>query len=365
MHTRRTSKVPKVPMRTLRRYWLTFAFLFGFVVDNITLNRVDQLFDNIVLATYVMLAMASMLVLYAASAGKLPERVTPFLRTYTPLAVQFSFGGLLSGMLVFYSRSGSWLESWPFLLLILGVILGNEFIRDRTRRLVFNIAVLFVGLFSYVVLIVPVVLGVMGTLVFFASGVISLALMYGFLRVLYLIVPRFLELQWRTVLFTIGSIFLFLNTLYVANIIPPIPLSLTHVGIYHSVVRFDDGRYQLTYEAPPWWAPWRRSNSDFRFVEGDTVFCFASVFAPTRLLTDIYHRWEQYDKVAGRWVTHTRVAYPIAGGRDGGYRGYTLISNYEEGRWRCTVETPRGQVLGRDTFSILSEPRRELQKREE
>src|SRR5690606_28398358 len=105
------------------------------------LTRVDQLFDNLILLSYVLLAMVSMLWLYAGTAGKLPDNWSAFARKYAPLLTQFAFGGLLSGMLIFYGRSGSWAESWPFLLLILAVIYGNETIKDRSTRLVFNLAI--------------------------------------------------------------------------------------------------------------------------------------------------------------------------------------------------------------------------------
>lgn len=337
-----------------KRHWLTIAFLFGFVVDNITLNNVEQVFDNVVLLSYVVISMTSIFILYAGAAGRLPEQWTPYVRAYAPLVVQFAFGGLLSGMLIFYGRSGAWTESWPFLLIILGVIFGNELIKDRSGKFLFNITILFVGLFSYVVLIVPVLSGYMGPLVFILSGVLALAIMYGFIRLLGIVIPNFLSLQMRSLVFTVGTIFAVFNFLYFTNIIPPIPLSLKDVGIYHSVVRFEDGTYQLKYEKGRWWQFYKRSDTTFHAVPGDNVFCFASVFAPTRLATDIYHRWEYYNEETGGWEEHDRLSYAIAGGRDGGYRGYTLIQNYRDGTWRCSVETARGQVLGRETFVIDS-----------
>jgi len=337
-----------------KKHWLTIAFVLGFVVDNITLNRVDQLFDNLVLATYVILAMASLLVLYAASAEKLPERFIHPGRKYAPLVTQYAFGGLLSGMLIFYGRSGDWLQSWPFLLIILAVIYGNETIRNRTSRLIFNVAVLFVGFFSYIVLVIPVITGFMGPWVFVGSGLLALIIMYGFVRLLKMIVPRFIEVHARPLIFTIGAIFITFNTLYFTNIIPPIPLSLKDVGIYHGVVRFDTGEYRLTYEKPAWWQFLRDSDKTFHYESGDNIFCFASVFAPTRLETDIFHRWEYYDDEEKKWVTRSRLSYPISGGRGQGFRGYTLIHNYQDGEWRCTVETARGQVLGRERFTVES-----------
>lgn len=341
-------------IRGLKHYWLTLAFIGGFVVDNITLNRVDQLFDNLVLASYVLVAGISLALLYAGTADKLPEGLRRLVLRWMPLAVQFSFGGLLSGMLVFYSRSGSWSSSWPFLLLIIAVIIGNETIKDRAQRLIFNLAVFFVGIFSYLVLVIPVIAKQMGPDIFFLSGIISLFVIYWYVRFLRLIIPNFIEVHLRNIVFAIGMMFALLNFLYFSNIIPPIPLSLKEVGIYRTVVHQEDGGYALTYEPGPWYAFWRDGEETFKYQSGDRVYCFASVFAPTAFSLDIYHRWERYNEETKAWEEHGRIAYRIDGGRDGGFRGFTYIDRGSPGKWRCSVETGRGQVLGRDTFRIES-----------
>ena len=103
-------------------HWLTAAFLLGFILDNLTRTRVDQVFDNAVLMAYVLLAMLSIITLYAGVAERFGERVSRFMRDKSPIVMQYAFGGLLSGMLIFYGRSGSFSASWPFLLTIIGVI---------------------------------------------------------------------------------------------------------------------------------------------------------------------------------------------------------------------------------------------------
>ncbi len=341
----------------LKRHWLTFAFLLGFVVDSLTLTRVDQIFDNVILLTYIMLAMVSMTALYAGVSGKLNESVAILVRTYAPLLIQYSFGGLLSGMLIFYGRSGSFVDSWPFFFIILAVIYWNETIHDRSERLVFNLSIFFVGLFSYCILILPVVTGKMGPIMFVGSGALALFIMYWFFVLLRSVIPNYLVLQKRKLVMTIGLIFVLMNTFYFTNVIPPIPLSLKQIGVYHSVVRHDTGEYQLKYEKPAWWEFLRNSDHTFHAAQGDNVYCFARVFAPTRLeTTNIFHLWEWYDEASHQWEQKSRISYVVEGGRDDGYRGYTLIGNYTPGKWRCTVETERGQVLGREVFTIVREP---------
>lgn len=164
-----------------------------------------------------------------------------------------------------------------------------------------------------------------------------------------------MRLQIRLIIFSIGSIFIAYNVLYFANVIPPIPLSLQEVGVYHHVVRnADTGEYRLEYEAGPWWQVWRTTDNVFRAAEGGPVYCFSNVFAPTRIQTDIQHRWEYRDEERN-WVEHARISYPIRAVGDRGYRGFTLVRNYRDGQWRCSVETARGQVLGRQYFTIDSE----------
>ncbi len=346
-----TPKKSSNRLAQLRRHWMSLSFFFGFLVDNLTLNRVDEAFDNFILASYVLLSMVSILLLYASVAGKLPEKLSHYGRRYLPLLVQFSFGGLLSGMLIFYGRSGAWLESWPFLLMILAAIIGNEVIKDRASRLIYNLAILFVGLMSYIVLLVPVVTGYMGAWVFVGSGFIALTLMYWFIQLLYRVIPRFMELQTRAVVLTLGAIFVGFNFLYFANIIPPIPLSLKELGVYHSVVKFENNTYQLKWVDPVWWKPFTNSDTTFYPSQAPSVYCFASVFAPTKLNTKIFHTWE-YKNADGDWVEHAKVEYPIFGGGDGGYRGYSFVTSHQPGTWRCSVETGRGQVLGHETFTV-------------
>lgn len=347
-----------LPIHHVKRHGLTVSFFFGFIVDSLTLNRVDHVFDNIVLAWYIVLAMASMLILYAATAGKMPEKILEkygwYLREWSPLVIQYALGGLLSGMLIFYSRSGSWWASWPFLLVILGVMVGNERLTRRGEWLLLNLTMLFVGVFSYAALIVPVVLGKMGAWIFLLSGVLALVVMYGFARLLMLIVPNFMKANMRMITFTLLITYVILNVLYFTNAIPPIPLSLKELGVYHNVEKLEGGSYALTYEKGKWYEPFKDSDTTFHYQTGDMIYCFASVFAPTRLSAEIFHRWEYYVLEDHEWRTHSRLSYGIDGGRDGGFRGFSWVRHPTEGTWRCNVETARKQVLGSETFKVVN-----------
>jgi len=339
---------------TLQHHWLTIAFILGFISDNLTLNRVDQVFDQAILFFYVVLAAATVLLLYAGTAGKLSDQWNKRARQIMPGIIQYAFGGLLSGMLIFYGRSGAWAASWPFLLIIIGAIYFNETIEDRVTRMIYNLTIFFVGLFSYVVLVIPVLTGHMGAWVFAGSGLVALFIMYLFLRLVHLVIPNFLQLHMRLLVFFIGCVYAGFNFLYFTNIIPPIPLSLKEVGIYHSVIKLDNGNYVLKYEEGKWWQLFRNSDTVFHAVTGDNIYCFARIYAPGKLQTDIVHVFQFYDPETNKWEDTSSTSYSIAGGRVDGYRGYTLTGNYRDGKWRCSIETVRGQILGREVFWVDS-----------
>jgi hypothetical protein len=332
------------------RHWLTVAFVLGFVTDYILLNRIDDVVDSLILLFYAVLSTATLLLLYVGVAELGPRFMSPILRKYIPVLMQYAFGGLLSGMLIFYGRSGDWLSSAPFLLLILVVIFGNEFFSKRSNRLIYHIAVYFIGLFSYVVLTVPVLLGKMGDGIFILSGLIALMLVTFVVQVLYRIIPNFMTANTGRIIMTIGGVYIGFNALYFTSLIPPIPLSLTELEVVQSVSRMSDGNYRLETELQPWYRHIPLVHPVLH-PTGNSIACFARVYAPARLSTEIFHRWE-YKDVNGDWQEHFRLGYDISGANVGGYRGYTQIQNFSTGTWRCTVETERGQVLGRETVYI-------------
>jgi hypothetical protein len=136
---------------------------------------------------------------------------------------------------------------------------------------------------------------------------------------------------------------------YFLNWIPPVPLSLKFGGIFHQVTKKADA-YHLRYEAGAWYQFFKRSDQPFR---GDgPAYCFTAVFAPVDLKTTIYHRW-QYRVAAGRTFAQTdRIAIAISGGREEGYRGYTVKQRVIPGFWRVDVETEDGRIIGRVNFRV-------------
>ncbi len=238
------------------------------------------------------------------------------------------------------------------------MLIGNEFLKSRYAQLRFNIVVYYLLLLTYSIIAVPTfVLHAVGTWVFLASGAISLVVISFFLWLVYFAVFRGRERgqQLYEVSVLVILVFLFFNALYFLNIIPPVPLSLKDIGVYHSIAKTSSSGYTATYEPVPWYIFWRDTASTYTIAAGSQATCFSSVFAPTGLSAPIFHRWETYDAAARKWNTVSRISFPINGGRDAGYRGWTL-SNVTPGTWRCDVETEGGALIGRVTFDVVQSP---------
>ncbi|HSC17614.1 MAG TPA: DUF2914 domain-containing protein, partial [Rhizomicrobium sp.] len=86
---------------------------------------------------------------------------------------------------------------------------------------------------------------------------------------------------------------------------------------------------------------------------GEPLYLYSAVFAPVKLDTKVQHRWQRYDAARHSWRTVSTVTYAIAGGRDGGYRGYTLSHHITPGQWRVDVDLPDGHIIGRVRFDVL------------
>jgi len=193
----------------------------------------------------------------------------------------------------------------------------------------------------------------MGALIFLLSGFVSLVIMglllYGFARMM----PKVAKEKRRILALSILSIFLAVNFLYFTNIIPPIPLSLKDAGVYHFVGYDKEGNYSVRSEAKKWYE-FDVGSKKIHLESGAPVYVYSAVFAPTDLNTKILHKWQYYNESKKEWITLSEILFPIVGGRDGGYRGYSFKKSVFPGKWRVDVTTERGQILGRISFKIVS-----------
>jgi hypothetical protein len=240
--------------------------------------------------------------------------------------------------------------------LVAGLLLGNERFVRLYMKFSFQISIFFTVLFSFLIFFLPVVFHRIGPYMFIASGITSLALIALFLSLLYRLTPEIVRQERTRVARIIAIIFIAFNILYFTNAIPPLPLALKDAGIYHGVSREFTGSYKLLAEPVPWYEAYLRYNTRFHHTVGESAYAYSAIFAPSGLSTLILHEWQRYDTAAKEWVTTNTEQFPIIGGRDGGYRGYSFKTNPAAGRWRVNVITQYGQLIGRISFTVTDVP---------
>lgn len=339
--------------RKHEKYHGLVLFAAGFIWDSLTLTRVDNLVDNLILLSYlVLIGTVIFLVLRRQCGGLLPGWLAAIEPRFL-WVIQFCFGGLFSSYVIFYFKSASWTRTQFFFLVLVFLWIGNEFLEQRLQNRELLASLYLFCLFTFLAFFLPVVLTRVDLLVFLAAGVISLVVCLSLFG-LGLSTQRN---EWRRRMLPIavwtGSVFLTLNILYFANLIPPVPLALKSAGIYHSVRRTPEG-YEVKYVAPPLLQFWKKWDDPFILSPGEKAYCFTAVFAPGGVRIPVVHVWSR--KTEAGWQRTDRIRFPILGGREGGYRGFTAKKGIAPGKWRVEVQTERGQTLGRINFTIVESP---------
>jgi hypothetical protein len=143
-----------------------------------------------------------------------------------------------------------------------------------------------------------------------------------------------------------------LVALYFAHAIPPVPLSLKWIGIYHDVRT--EGRETHLSHLRPSWKFWQHGDQEFLARPGDRIYCFARIFAPRHFKDGLKVRWA-YRGSRG-WVPTDAIPLTISGGQEEGWRGIAYKQNYQPGDWEVNIETDDGRDVGRISFTVVEDP---------
>jgi Protein of unknown function (DUF2914) len=343
----------KIFYTNTKKYQPVVAFFSGFTWDSLTLTRIDLLLDNTVMFSYIILAGLFIYIFNRVEEKTIQQAIFLKYKAWYPNIIQFFFGGLFSGYVVYYFQSASITKNWLFILLLIVLLVSNEFIKNRLSNLTFQLGLFYLASFSFFIFYLPVLFETISPFIFILSGIVSSVFVAGLVYLLFKKIETALRPQLRQLIIALATIYLLFNIFYFSNIIPPVPLSLKEAGIYHNIEREGD-QYILQFEKGKWYQFFKDSDDIYHYAEGDVIYCFASVFAPTNLDTRIYHHWQTYDEKQQEWLSTDRTNYPISGGRDAGYRGYSNKRNVKPGLWRVNVENEREQVLGRISFEIVA-----------
>ncbi len=336
----------KAFVKRYERLLMPTMLLAGTAIDAAQFRLLDVKTTLLIGGAYALVCGAAMVVMVAIIPPE--RRIWRYAQLASPFVQQFAIGALLSTSLLFYWFSGSTSVSWPILVLIAVLMFSNEVLRTTFTRPFVQVGLFAFVLFSLFATAAAYAVNSLHPVVFVMGGVASVAVMMAFL-VIMLRAGR-LEAHRKQTWFTVAGIFAFMNIAYFLNVIPPIPLSLRDAGMYFSVTR-QGGDYALVGPNETWWES-IIPGQDFVRSDGEGLYAFTAVHAPTALSTTIVHRWETYDEEAGVWTTISRLSFAMNGGREEGYRGYSFKQSLAAGKWRVSVETERGQILGRLPFTV-------------
>lgn len=326
----------------------TGSLLFGFVFDSLTLQRIDAWRENLWIALNLFLVAVCIILLHRRGKSQQTGTKEHF---WLFNILQFGFGAILGGFFIFYFRSGTLAVSWPFLVILLAAMVANELYQKRYPRLVFQLSFFYLAVFSFAIYIIPILIHRIGSFVFILSGCVSLFIFWTFTMALDKFAAESFRKSktplWRAVI----TIFVLVNVLYFANLIPPIPLSLKEAGVYHSITRQVDGDFLFSKEERSFWQ-YLSLRERIRINPGDPLYAYSAIYSPASLDTVIIHEW-QHQNAQGDWVTATRIPLSLSGGRQEGFRTYSEKSNLTPGLWRVNISTLQGGLLGRITFRAV------------
>ena len=328
-------------------------FVFGFITDLLTFTLLQVSVVNTFFIAYLVLAafctFGSHLLFARRHEGQ--TKLTRALAVIFSLGAQYAIGGILSGCLIFYTKSATLSVSWPFLILLASVFIGNEVFRKYREHLVFQTVLLFFALYAYAIFAAPIYVNAIGPWVF-AGSTLAAVLIFGlFLFVLERAGAARLRESLRTILVAALVTVTVVGGAYLTGVVPPIPLTLREGNIYHSLTKVPGGYRVMAEVQKPWWDP---RPIVVHLAPSESAVAYAAVSAPVKFSTSVVHHWEHYNEVTKHWVDEGHITFAISGGRDGGYRGYSEKDNLASGKWRVTVETLEGQVIGRISFHVES-----------
>jgi hypothetical protein len=323
-----------------------------------TVGRIDSWLTIGQQLVYLLVIMAVLLHMFYEQ-GSAPADLSGqsiFVRNYyeyRSAVVHFLLGALLNLYAIFYFKSSSLLVSFGFLGVLVAVLLANELKRIKSFGLSIKFVLLSLCFLSFSACVVPVLVGYIGLVVFLLSILLGCVPLLAAASWVRRKTPEKSTLSRRQILVPLGGVVIGFLVFYLFRLIPPVPLSIPFMGVYHNVEKTEAG-YRLRHERPRW-RFWHNGDQDFVAQPGDKVYVFFRIFSPARFSDEVRMRWHWKDPTRG-WTLHDDIPIRIVGGREQGFRGYGVKSKYQPGEWKVQVETTDGREIGRMYFDLALAP---------
>ena len=331
-------------------------FIGGFLFDAVMVGRIDETPVLVQQAAY--LALTGILLGAMVRFDLLQLEPPGWLRRpwrYVEHAMHFMLGTLLNAYILFYVKSGSGVTALLFLVLISLLLLINEHPRFHRLGPVVLFGLYSFSLTSYLAYLLPVLLGHLRPWMFFVASVLSLApiVLLGRLMARWGANRR---LALRRALAPAIAVQVVLLVLFMFRLVPPVPLSVRSLGIWHGVER-EGAEFKLSRLPRSRWGDlWRHDERMFLARPGDRVYVFTRIFAPHNFRDQVRVRWAKWEPARRAWNESDGIPLRIVGGREEGFGGYAYKQNWSPGDWRVAIETEDGREIGRTRFEIRPDP---------
>lgn len=343
--------------RNERRIAVVF-FVGGFVFDIVTVDRIDSwlaIGQQVAYLTLITLVLAQMF--FEEGRPPFDPETMPVVRRWyfrcRTALVSFCMGTLLNLYTIFYFKSSSLVVSFGFLGFLVLLLIANESVRLKPLGLSFKFALLSLCMLSFFAYVVPIAVGSIGLVVFLFSILIGCLPVVGVSWWIRTRAPERVHQARRQISVPLGLVLVGFLAFYFFRLIPPVPLSIPFIGVYHDVEKTEAG-YRLSHERPAW-RFWENGDQQFLAQGGDKIYVFFRIYSPTRFSDQVTMRWYWKDDARG-WVLQDSIPINIVGGRREGFRGYGVKTNYQFGDWKVQVETNDGREIGRVYFNVEIAP---------
>lgn len=335
----------------LLEHTTTALFLVGFLTDMILLPDVNNPITKYIGLSYIV-AIAALIAfrewVIAKNTANEKERR---LFSLSSFGIAYFSGAALSFVFVYALRSAALSVSWPLFLILIVCMVANEFFATHTYRFALDITVLFTALVFYILFNAPFILNTQNDFVFLISIIASIIIALLYIAAISRVSETSEEETPKMYALGIG-IPMFIGMLYMLNMIPGVPLSLTEGGVYHNVIKREDGTYLVEQETDTRLLSSMRTKVHTISSEQNDVFFLSAVRAPKNMVAPITHVWEYYDEEQSKWIESTVIPFTLSGGRENGYRAYSHKEAIFEGLWRVTVKVDDKRIVGRMRFYI-------------
>lgn len=334
-----------------KKYWPAAFFVGGFLFDIITLDRIDSWITITQQFVYLLILTAILiqLILEKDRPAREPgSKIARYWHEYRIDVLHFIFGSLLSSYTLFFFKSSSLIVSASFMFVMAGLLVANELKRVQSLNVSFKFGLLALCVFCYLAYLIPVLVGQMGPAVFTVTICLGLLPFFSLARK---VGPKLAQPKDASKMIIRPALYVCagLLVLYFLHLIPPVPLSLNYIGVFHDVKK-NGNEYMLSHENP-WWRFWHEGDQDFLAQPGDKIYVFFRMFSPERFSDQVRMSWYYKDPQHG-WLKADSVPIRVVGGRDEGFRGYGVKSNYMPGKWRVAIETVDELEIGRISFHV-------------